>query len=109
MLHRRSLLDRTRYLYNLEVAYLNNHFFLLKMVTSAGMKLFAGECMYYYDLQYANMRAAIVEINVCTICLEFHEYVDIIIGAYVKEFVHGDFGRTTPSISEVLNTQVLLL
>lgn len=27
-------------------------------------------------------------------------------GTYVKEFVHGDFGRTTPNISEILDTEV---
>ncbi len=27
-------------------------------------------------------------------------------GAYVKEFVHGDCGRTYPSISSLLSTQV---
>lgn len=27
-------------------------------------------------------------------------------GTYVKEFVHGDFGRTKPSLSDFLNTEV---
>ncbi|RYY84263.1 hypothetical protein EON63_09605 [archaeon] len=28
------------------------------------------------------------------------------VGAYVKEFVHGDLGRTSPSVSSVMNSQV---
>lgn len=27
-------------------------------------------------------------------------------GTYVKEFVHGDFGRTKPSVCEILDTEV---
>lgn len=27
-------------------------------------------------------------------------------GTYVKEFVHGDFGRTKPSLCDLLNTEV---
>lgn len=27
-------------------------------------------------------------------------------GTYVKEFVHGDFGRTKPSVCQILNTEV---
>lgn len=30
-------------------------------------------------------------------------------GTYVKEFVHGDFGRTIPSISEILDTHADIL
>jgi tRNA pseudouridine synthase 10 len=30
-------------------------------------------------------------------------------GTYVKEFVHGDFGRTVPSISEILDTHADIL
>ena len=58
VLHRRSLLNRRRYIYNLETALLNDHYFLLRLVTSAG--------------------------------------------TYVKEFVHGDFGRTQPNVSTIL-------
>lgn len=30
-------------------------------------------------------------------------------GTYVKEFVHGDFGRTTPNLCQLLNAQVDIL
>lgn len=30
-------------------------------------------------------------------------------GTYVKEFVHGDFGRTKPSISDLLQKEVDIL
>jgi tRNA pseudouridine synthase 10 len=59
VLHRRSLLDRKRNIYDIETTRLNDHYFLLTLTTSAG--------------------------------------------TYVKEFVHGDMGRTVPSISSILN------
>jgi tRNA U54 and U55 pseudouridine synthase Pus10 len=37
VLHRRSLLDRRRYVYRLETAAVNEHFFVMKLVTSAGV------------------------------------------------------------------------
>jgi hypothetical protein len=37
VLHRRSLLDRKRYVYRLETAAVNEHFFVMKLVTSAGV------------------------------------------------------------------------
>ena len=58
VLHRRSLLTRIRYAYNLRIQIINAHFFVLDLTTSAG--------------------------------------------TYVKEFVHGDLGRTEPSISSML-------
>jgi len=39
VLHRRSLLDRKRYVYRLETAAVNEHFFVMKLVTSAGVML----------------------------------------------------------------------
>lgn len=36
VLHRRSMLQRTRYIYAIETVLLNPHFFLLRLVTSAG-------------------------------------------------------------------------
>jgi tRNA pseudouridine synthase 10 len=30
-------------------------------------------------------------------------------GAYIKEFVHGDLGRTTPNIGSLLNTEADIL
>ena len=62
VLHRRSLLDRTRYIYNIETVLLNDHYFIMNLRTSAG--------------------------------------------TYVKEFVHGDLGRTTPSVCSLLGCQV---
>lgn len=65
VMHRRSLMTRTRTIYAIETTYLNEHFFLMRLVTSAG--------------------------------------------AYVKEFVHGDLGRTKPSIASLLHTQAEIL
>lgn len=36
VLHRRSLLTRKRYIYNVETALINDHYFLMRLVTSAG-------------------------------------------------------------------------
>eukprot|EP01041_Mallomonas_annulata_P009805 gene9805-20394_t len=58
VLHRRTLLRRKKFIYSLSAIHLNDHYFLLDLVTSAG--------------------------------------------TYVKEFVHSDFGRTTPSIRSIL-------
>jgi tRNA pseudouridine synthase 10 len=30
-------------------------------------------------------------------------------GTYIKELVHGDLGRTTPSIGQILNTECDIL
>lgn len=65
VLHRRSLLDRKRHIYDIETALINDHFFLLSIVTSAG--------------------------------------------TYVKEFVHGDLGRTVPSMCSLLQCQCDIL
>lgn len=64
-MHRRSLLTRKRYIYNIETALLNDHFFILRLVTSAG--------------------------------------------TYVKEFVHGDLGRTVPNVATIINCQTDIL
>ena len=40
VLHRRSLLDRKRHVYKIETALLNKHFFLMRLVTSAGVYTF---------------------------------------------------------------------
>jgi tRNA U54 and U55 pseudouridine synthase Pus10 len=61
-MHRRSLIDRTRYIYEIDTCMINNHYFLMKLVTSAG--------------------------------------------SYVKEFVHGDMGRTRPSLSSWFDSEV---
>lgn len=64
-MHRRSLLTRKRYIYNIETALLNDHFFIMRLVTSAG--------------------------------------------TYVKEFVHGDLGRTVPNVATMINCQTDIL
>ena len=38
---------------------------------------------------------------------DFCLFLLIFIGTYVKEFVHGDLGRTVPSVCSLLNCQVL--
>ena len=65
VLHRRSLLSRKRFIYDIKVSPVNANFFLLDLVTSAG--------------------------------------------TYVKEFVHGDFGRTEPSVSSIMGCQCDIL
>mmetsp|Transcript_5065 Transcript_5065/g.5187 ORF Transcript_5065/g.5187 Transcript_5065/m.5187 type:complete len:524 (+) Transcript_5065:187-1758(+) len=65
VLHRRSLLDRSRDVYNIQTVLLNDHFFLMDITTSAG--------------------------------------------TYVKEFVHGDLGRTSPSVCGIFGCQVDIL
>ena len=62
VLHRRSALTRTRHIYSLSAARLNDHYFVLHLTTSAG--------------------------------------------AYVKEFVHGDLGPTSPSIASLGSSPV---
>lgn len=63
VMHRRVLLERRRAIYAIEAEYLNEHFFLLSLITGAG--------------------------------------------TYVKEFVHGDLGRTQPNVGSLLgNTEV---
>lgn len=39
----------------------------------------------------------------------FELHVETQAGTYVKEFVHGDFGRTTPSVCEILDIEVDIL
>ena len=41
-----------------------------------------------------------------TFFLHFIFYFSRIVGTYVKEFVHGDMGRTTPSVSSIFQCQV---
>jgi tRNA U54 and U55 pseudouridine synthase Pus10 len=65
VLHRRALLDRPRRIFQLKTSKLNDHFFLLDLVTSAG--------------------------------------------TYVKEFVHSDCGRTSPSVRSLLASQCMIL
>lgn len=63
VMHRRVLMERRRAIYAIEAEFLNEHFFLLSLVTGAG--------------------------------------------TYVKEFVHGDLGRTQPNVATLLgNTEV---
>lgn len=61
MLHRRTLLDRPKIVHRMRVVPINQHWLLLRLVTSAGM--------------------------------------------YVKEFVHGDLGRTTPNVGTLLGNE----
>lgn len=56
--HRRSLMTRRKIVHSMQTTWINKHFFILELVTSAG--------------------------------------------AYVKEFVHGDRGRTVPSVGSLL-------
>ena len=56
---------RTRVVHSLQCEYINQHFMIVRMVTSSG--------------------------------------------TYVKEFVHGDFGRTAPSLGSLLGCEADIL
>jgi tRNA U54 and U55 pseudouridine synthase Pus10 len=78
VMHRRSLLSRPKNIYSVKTTFLNNHYFLMELVTSAGKK--------YISCKFKS--------------------TFLFIGAYVKEFVHSDFGRTVPSVKSILNSRV---
>mmetsp|Transcript_9875 Transcript_9875/g.19390 ORF Transcript_9875/g.19390 Transcript_9875/m.19390 type:complete len:482 (+) Transcript_9875:75-1520(+) len=65
VLHRRSALDRDKMVHSCECEYINSHFFILRLVASAG--------------------------------------------TYIKEFVHGDFGRTMPNVGSLLGCEADIL
>jgi hypothetical protein len=65
VLHRRSLLRRTRHVMRVRTYLLSPHVFLMRLVTTAG--------------------------------------------TYVKEFVHGDLGRTAPSVASLLEATCNIL
>ncbi|GBG32641.1 Hypothetical Protein FCC1311_088662 [Hondaea fermentalgiana] len=65
VLHRRSALDRAKVIHSCACEYINSHFFILRLVASAG--------------------------------------------TYIKEFVHGDFGRTCPSVGSLLSCEADIL
>lgn len=65
VLHRRSLLARTRYISNIQTCFINQHCFLMTVATTAG--------------------------------------------TYVKELVHGDCGRTVPSVASLFDCPVHML
>jgi hypothetical protein len=65
---------------------LNEHYFLLSMVTSAGIIVF---------IQLSLFLSIVTKPSSC-----------LDLGAYVKEFVHGDLGRTRPSISSIFGCEV---
>ncbi|CAM9203658.1 unnamed protein product [Chrysoparadoxa australica] len=65
VVHRRPLLVRPRTVYTMKAEWLSNHFFILRLTTSAGF--------------------------------------------YIKEFVHGDLGRTSPSIPSLLGCRADIL
>jgi tRNA pseudouridine synthase 10 len=58
-------MTRDKVIYKLQAEYINSHYFVLHMITSAG--------------------------------------------TYVKEFVHGDLGRTVPSIGSLLESEADIL
>eukprot|EP00347_Sterkiella_histriomuscorum_P020730 403336698 len=65
VLHRRSLMVRDKQIYKVHAEYINQHYFVLHVLASAG--------------------------------------------TYIKEFVHGDLGRTTPSIGSILESEADIL
>jgi tRNA pseudouridine synthase 10 len=65
VMHRRALMVRDKLIYKLKAEYINQHYFVLHMLASAG--------------------------------------------TYIKEFVHGDLGRTVPSIGSLLGSEADIL
>ena len=65
VLHRRSLLTREKLIYKVKAEFINQHYFVLHVLASAG--------------------------------------------TYIKEFVHGDLGRTVPSIGSLLDSEADIL
>ncbi|CDW74628.1 trna pseudouridine synthase pus10 [Stylonychia lemnae] len=65
VLHRRSLMVRDKLIYKVHAEYINQHYFVLHVLASAG--------------------------------------------TYIKEFVHGDLGRTVPSIGSLLESEADIL
>jgi len=65
VLHNRSQLVRSKMVHTCFCEYLNPHYFIMRVLTSAG--------------------------------------------TYVKEFVHGDLGRTSPSVAEILGTEAVIM
>ena len=80
--HRRSMMTRTKYIHDIRIDPINAHFFHLYLTTSAGTTLCVESCR----------SGSVVD---CTLHCALS-------GTYVKEFVHGDLGRTTPSIGSLL-------
>ena len=58
VLHRRSLLDRKRHVYKIETALLNKHFFLMRLVTSAGALLLCCFLRLYCMMHCTGVRVA---------------------------------------------------
>ncbi|CAK9294087.1 unnamed protein product [Gordionus sp. m RMFG-2023] len=65
VLHRRSLLNRPKSLYQLDAQFIHPQYFILDLICQAGF--------------------------------------------YVKEFIHGDFGRTKPSLTSIFGQQIHIL
>ena len=76
--HRRSPMVRDKMVHEMKTEWINDRYFLLHLTTSAG------EC-------------STLPSGIITQWLIF-----VIIGTYVKEFVHGDLGRTLPNVGELL-------
>ena len=100
VLHRRSLLNRPKCIYRIETVLLNDHFFLMNLRTSAGTQ---GE---------GKGREAALVTSPCIQWPDFSAPVPLSLlsaGTYVKEFVHGDLGRTSPSVCSLLGCQADIL
>lgn len=57
MLHRRSLLTRERFIYNIQTHVLGDHFFMMKLVTSSGA----------YVKEFVHGDCGRCEPNICTL------------------------------------------
>lgn len=90
VLHRRTLLARPKVVHSMRAERINPHYMTLHLITSAGT---CGAA--------ARMNAARVGAN--------RRAGPSLPGTYVKEFVHGDLGRTRPSLGELLGCDVDIL
>lgn len=85
-------------MYRLETAAVNEHFFVMKLVTSAGAMVMLMLSCDMMDVLRPCTSLAHASLSP-TLSIQT-------IGTYVKEFVHGDMGRTVPSIASILGCQV---
>jgi len=77
VLHRRPLTPRTRFIYEMRARWAKPHELDALMQTATESK----DAFFVLDIKSQA-------------------------GTYVKEFVHGDFGRTKPSLCDLLKTDV---
>ncbi|KAI4895556.1 hypothetical protein NFI96_027025 [Prochilodus magdalenae] len=80
VLHRRPLAVRQRVIHSMSASYLDTHHFRLQLHTQAG-----------------------------TTSVTVASFLNHCLHSYIKEFVHGDFGRTKPNLCALMESEVDIL